>query len=85
MIKVIEFKFYLEEKRCVAFDNHEEIGESCYVENGDTWNIIHTFVKSEYQGQGIARKLVECIKEKAIHNNKLLIADCTYAKKIISR
>lgn len=85
MIKVIEIKFYIEEKRCIAFDNHNKIGEACYTENGDTWNIIHTFVKSEYQGQGIARKLVECIQEQAVYNQKELVADCSYAKKIISR
>ena len=67
----------------MVYDKDVEIGECCFVENDDVWNIIHTYVKSEYQGQGIARKLVECVKEQSIENNKKLIAKCSYANKIV--
>ena len=42
-------------------------------------------MKDSYQGQGIARKLVDCIFENAKKYNKNLIADCSYAKKVIER
>lgn len=82
---MIEIKFYIDEKKSVAYYNNIEIGECCFVEEDDTWNIIHTFVKSEYQGMGIAKKLVECVKKYSDYNHKKLKADCMYAKKIISR
>ena len=59
--------------------------ECDYIEENDTWNIVHTVVDNNYQGQGIARKLVECIIENAKNKNKNLIADCSYAKKVIEK
>ena len=47
------------------------------------WNIVHTVVNSKYQGQGIARKLVNCVIENALKENKEVIADCSYAKKVL--
>ena len=49
------------------------------------WNIVHTQVDKEYQGQKIARNLVELVVEKAKENNKEIIAECSYAKKIINK
>ncbi len=49
----------------------------------ECWNIIHTEVSNLYQGQGIARRLVESIVENAKECNKNIIADCSYAKKVI--
>ena len=40
-------------------------------------------VNKSHQGQGIARKLVENVIENAKKYNKKIIADCSYAKKII--
>ena len=78
---MIEIKF--EEDKSVAYDDNNKIGKCDFIESNDTWNIIHTEVNSSYQGQGIARKLVECVIENAKRNNKNLIADCSYAKKVI--
>ena len=49
------------------------------------WNIVHTEVDGTYQGQGIARKLVECVIENAKKCNKKLVADCSYAKIVLER
>ena len=49
------------------------------------WNIVHTEVNSKYQGQGIARKLVENVIENAHKNNKQLKADCSYARRILEK
>lgn len=80
MIKII---FDKEQKQSTAYDENEKIGQCNYIEDEDSWNIIHTEVSNLYQGQGIARKLVEKVIENAKKYNKNLIADCSYAKKII--
>lgn len=68
-----------------AFDNNIKIGECVFVEENNTWNIVHTGVDNSYRGQGIAKKLVECIINNAKKNNKKLIAECSYAKKLLDR
>ena len=80
MIKII-FK----ENKSVAYDDDKQIGECDFIEEEDTWNIIHTEVNDAYQGQGIARKLVECIIENANKRNKKLVAECSYAKIVLER
>ena len=80
---MIEIKFDESKKQSVAYDNNAQIGECDYIETEGVWNIIHTEVNNSYQGQGIARKLVECIIENAQKLNKELRADCSYAKKVI--
>jgi predicted GNAT family acetyltransferase len=69
----------------VVYEGSKKIGECDFIELNDVWNIIHTEVDSLYQGQGIARKLVECIIENAKMQNKKLIADCSYANKVIKQ
>ncbi len=80
---MIDIKFLKSENRAVLYDGKIEIGECNFLENDNTWNIVHTGVDSKYQGQGLARKLVECIIENSKKYNKKLIADCSYAKKVI--
>lgn len=80
---MINIKFLKDENRAVIYDEDTEIGECSFIEKENTWNIIHTGIDSKYQGQGLARKLVECIIENAKEYNKELIADCLYAKKLI--
>lgn len=80
---MIHIKFIKKENRVVAYDNEIEIGECEFKELGDTWNIIHTAVDSKYQGQGIARALVKSVIENSEKCNKNLIAECSYAKKLL--
>lgn len=80
---MIEIKF--ESNKSVAYDEDKKIGECVFIESQNSWNIIHTEVDSSYQGQGIARKLVECIIGMAKNQNKKLVADCSYAKKVIEK
>ena len=80
---MIEIKFDKDNNKSIAYDNDMQIGECDFIELEETWNIIHTEVSNLYQGQGIARKLVESIRENAKKYNKKLIADCSYAKKVI--
>ena len=80
---MIEIKFDENNNKSIAYDNNIQIGECDYIEEEETWNIVHTELDNSYQGQGIARKLVECIIENAGKYNKKLIAECSYAKKVI--
>ena len=80
---MIDVKFLKEENRAVIYDEEIEIGECNFLEEENTWNIVHTEVDNKYQGQGLARKLVECIIENSKKYNKKLLADCSYAKKVI--
>ena len=82
MIKIL---FEIEKNRAVVYDDNKEIGECDFIENNGTWNIIHTGVNSKYQGQGIARKLVECVIKNAKEYNKKIIAECSYARKILDK
>ena len=80
---MIDIKFIKEENRAVAYNNEIEIGECKYREIENIWNIIHTGVDSNYQGNGIAKTLVKCIIENSKKYNKEIIAECSYAKKIL--
>lgn len=80
---MINIKFIKQENRAVAYDNESEIGECQFKETKDTWNIIHTGVDNKYQGQGIAKKLVKCVIENSERYAKNLIAECSYAQKVL--
>ena len=82
MISII---FKQEEKKSVALDDNIEIGECTFEESENTWNIVHTGVGVNYQGQGIARKLVDCVIENAKKNNKSVIASCNYEKRVLEK
>ena len=80
---MIKIEFDKENNKSVAYDGNTKIGECVFVETENNWNIIHTGVSNLYQGQGIARRLVECVVENAKKYNKKVIADCSYAKRIV--
>ena len=82
---MIEIKFEEKSNKSIAYDNNKVIGECEFIEQQENWNIVHTEVNNSYQGQGIARKLVETIIENAKKQNKNVIADCSYAKKVIEK
>ncbi len=82
---MIEIKFDKYKRKSIAYDNNTEIGICEFIEQDGYWNIVHTEVNKIYQGQGIAKKLVKSIIENADKNNKKIIADCSYAKRIIEK
>ena len=77
---MIEIVFKLDENKAIAYDSEKKVGEC-----DDIWNITHTEVDSDYQGQGIARKLVENVIENSQKYNKKITATCSYARKIIEK
>ena len=80
---MVKIMFEKEKNRAVAYDNNTQIGECDFIETEEYWNIMHTGVDKSYRGQGIAKKLVEEVIENAKVYNKKLIADCSYARKLI--
>lgn len=80
---MIEIKFVKEQNKSIVYDGNNQIGECSFIEYGEEWNIVHTEVSNLYQGQGIARKLVESVIENALKNGKTVVAECSYAKKIL--
>ena len=80
---MIEIVFKENKNKSIAYDNSKQIGECDFEETNDVWNIIHTEVDSNYQGQGIARRLVENVIENSKKYNKNIKATCSYAKKVI--
>lgn len=80
---MIRIEFDIKQKRAIAYDDEILVGECTFEENGNVWNINHTFVNGNYQGQGIAKALVNKVIENSAKENKKIIADCSYAAKII--
>jgi len=80
---MIRIEFDIKNNKSVAYDEDNVVGVCEYIAKEDTWNIVHTEVDRNYQGKGIARRLVECIIEEANKNHQKLIADCSYASKVI--
>ena len=80
---MIRIEFDIKNSKSIAYDESIIVGVCEYIVQEDTWNIVHTEVDKNYQGQGIARRLVECIIEEANKNNKKLVADCSYVAKVI--
>ena len=79
---MIEIVFKLDENKAIAYDSEKKVGECDFDEIDDIWNITHTEVDTAYQGQGIAKKLVENVIQNAKILNKKLEATCSYAKKL---
>lgn len=80
---MIDIKFDIDNNKAIAYDNEKQVGICEFLERENEWNIVHTEVSELYKGQGIARRLVECVIENAKVNNKKIIADCSYAKKVL--
>ena len=82
---MIKIEFREKEKKSIAYDLDKKVGECDFEEANYTWNITHTEVDSAYEGQGIAKKLVENVIQNAQIQNKKLEATCSYAKKLIEK
>ncbi|MBO7218416.1 MAG: N-acetyltransferase, partial [Clostridia bacterium] len=77
---MIKINFDKNNNRAIALDDDKIVGVCEYTASIKQWNIVHTEVNEDYQGQGIAKGLVNCVIENATSNNITLTADCSYAK-----
>lgn len=82
---MVEIVFNKENKMAIAYDDNIQVGECVFIENGNVWNIVHTGVNVSYQGHGIAKKLVDCVIANAELQGKKILADCSYAKRLLER
>ena len=82
---MIRIEFEEKTNKAIAYDEEKVIGLCEYIINCEEWNIVHTEVDDNYQGQGIAKKLVNRIIEEANKKQKKLTAECSYAHKIINK
>ena len=81
----IRIVFEEAEKQAAAYDGDKPIGECQYnVDRTGKWVIVHTGVRPEYNGRGIAKRLVECIIAAARERGIKILPVCSYAQRMIS-
>ena len=80
---MIEIRYEKEQNCASAVEDGKQIGICQYDVSPGKWVIFHTFTDPEYGGQGIARKMVECVAEQAVLAGVELGATCWYAKKVL--
>ncbi len=91
-----DIRVVLDEKRqcALALDHDKEIGECCWEISADysandsavsSWTIVHTGVRPEYEGKGIAKRLVFKVAEEAEKRKLKVIPVCSYAAKIMEK
>jgi uncharacterized Fe-S cluster protein YjdI len=79
----IDVRMDPDNNRSVAYDGDREIGECTYQVTSDSINIYHTGVLPEYQGKGIAKRLVYKVLEQAEHQKQKVNASCSYARMVL--
>ncbi len=80
---MIKIEFIKYKNIAIALDNNIKVGECEFIVDDDIWNIVHTYVDENYRGTGIAKQLVMCVINEAKKDNKKIVAECMYAKKIL--
>lgn len=73
---MIEIKF--EPTRSAAYDGEKFVGECCFEVNENLWTLNHTFTDPSYGGQGIAKKLLQCVVENARKQGTKINPVCSY-------
>lgn len=73
-----ETVFYLEE-------DQEKTARVVILEDGKTYNIVHTYVDDRYRGQGVGWKLIEQAVQYVKQQNGVLKADCSYAAHMLRK
>ncbi|MDD7363382.1 MAG: GNAT family N-acetyltransferase [Firmicutes bacterium] len=81
---VLEISFDAENNRAVARDRGQEIGECTFSPSDNIWVIDHTFVDDKYEGQGIAKRLVDQVVGQARNQGKKISATCPYAIRLFA-
>lgn len=80
----IEVKMDGNAQRSIACDGETVIGECDYTKSDTGWVITHTGVRPEYEGKGIAKRLVYKVIEAAERNKAGISATCSYAVKVLN-
>lgn len=81
----IRIVFETENRQAIAYDGDKSIGECEYtVDRTGKWVIVHTGVRPEYNGRGIAKRLLEKVIEAARERGVKIIPVCSYAQRMMS-
>ena len=83
MEEVIKIVFDEPNNQSLAFVNEVNAGECQFDIKDDKWYIVHTGVRPEYGGRGIAKQLVKRIIEEARKRGKKIVPICSYAQKMM--
>ena len=71
-------------RRSAAYKDGKLIGECEFSASEKLWIIAHTGVRPAYEGQGIAKQLVEKVIEEARVRKVRILPLCPYAKKMMT-
>ena len=72
-------------RQALAYDGTVVVGECQYVVSGSAeWTVSHTGVRPEYNGRGIARRLVEAVVGAARERKIRIVPLCSYARRMMS-
>ena len=80
---MIEVRFEEDKNRSAIYDGNNEIGECTFSKSDTIWIIDHTSVLPAYNGQGLARKLVDAVVDAARERGMKVAATCSYAVKVL--
>ena len=69
--------------RSSAYKDGNLIGECEFDVCDNKWNIVHTGVRPAFEGQGIARRLLNKVVEQARLKKIKIVPICSYAKKVM--
>lgn len=83
MEEVIKIIFDKPNNQSLAFVNDINVGECQYEIKDNKWYIVHTGVRPEYGGRGIAKLLVKCLIEEARKEGVKIVPICSYAQKMM--
>ena len=79
-IKII---FDEEKHSSFVLDNDKVVGECEYISKDNKWYIVHTGVREEYKGRGLARLLVDKVVLEARNRNIKIVPICSYASHVM--
>ena len=69
--------------RSAAYKDGNLIGECEFEVHDNKWNIVHTGVRPAFEGQGIARRLLNKVVEQARLRNVKIVPVCSYARRVM--
>ncbi|MGP1458571.1 MAG: GNAT family N-acetyltransferase [Treponema sp.] len=65
-------------KQSAAYDGEKPVGNCTYEEENGVWRVEHTYVDKDYGGQGIAKKLLDCVLDEARKRSVKIVPVCSY-------
>lgn len=80
----VKIVFEEQNNRSAAYFDGKQIGECEFSTSATRWIINHTGVRPEFEGKGIAKKLLLKVIEAAREKNVKIMPLCSYARKVMN-